>query len=499
MNETDHADPRQADSERVPTGVPGLDQVLQGGLQRGAAFIVSGAPGTGKTILANQIAFGQAGKGRSVLYVTLLAESHGRMLQHMRKMRFYDEDAVPDRLAYIGAFHTLEDEGLEGLMRLIHHEIEHRRADMLILDGVFVVEDQADSAQAYRRFVHELQGIAELKGCAVLLLTNGRTKDYAPEHTMVDGWMQLNFLRAGVRSFRELEVHKFRGTDFLSGAHKFCITEKGIEIFPRLEAVLQSPSAPLNYSAERLSSGVGKLDSMLGGGIRRGSTVLAIGPTGSGKTTLALHFLAEATAEEPAIFLGAYESPELLVHKARNLGLKLPGARADDSAEICWWPATEQYLDEIGHRLLEEVRRKRAKRVVIDGLNALEQFLLRKERFPAFLAALSNELRAMDVTTLLTLEATGGALGLPLAPIADLAAVAEEIVSLGMAVRDGRMSRVVLVVKARDSAFDPLAHEFEIGRGGFAIGDPAEFVWSSWPAVSTETQQLQPRAPRGPG
>jgi circadian clock protein KaiC len=211
---------------------------------------------------------------------------------------------------------------------------------------------------------------------------------------------------------------------------------------------------------------------MLGGGLRLGSTALVAGPTGSGKTTLGLHFLARATADEPGVFLGFYENPSKLLGKAQRLGLLLDGAEGGRSIEILWWPATEQYLDEIGHDLIATVERTGARRVIVDGLAALRAFAFARERVPAFLAAIANELRARDATCLFTLE-TGDPVGPEPPPIADLAAIAESIVMLDLQRREGRLERTISVLKARDSAFDPVLYGFTIGDDGVSIGVPA--------------------------
>ena len=115
-------------TDRVRTGVPGLDTILGGGVFEGGIYIVQGAPGAGKTILGNQICFAQAASGRNALYVTLLAESHARMIGHMRRMSFFDESAMPERMTYVGAFKTLEDDGLRGLLDVVRREVRNRKA-----------------------------------------------------------------------------------------------------------------------------------------------------------------------------------------------------------------------------------------------------------------------------------------------------------------------------------------------------------------------------------
>ena len=150
--------------ERVPSGVPGLDTILNGGFPRGGIHILQGTPGAGKTTLGNQICYHHAAAGGRALYVTLLSETHSRMLLHLGTMRFFDADRLPDQIAYISGFGALQDEGLPGLVTQIRREIAARKATVLILDGLVAAEDQAASDTEFKSFIQELQAQAGLHG-----------------------------------------------------------------------------------------------------------------------------------------------------------------------------------------------------------------------------------------------------------------------------------------------------------------------------------------------
>src|SRR3954469_7758877 len=159
------------ESDRFSTGIPGLDAILGGGVFQGGIYLVQGAPGAGKTILGNQICFAQAAQGRHALYITLLAESHSRMIRHMRRLAFFDEAAIPDRMAYVGAFKTLEEEGLRGLLEVVRREVRSRNAGILVLDGLVTVHDKARTDLELKKFIHELQTQAAFSNCTMFLLT----------------------------------------------------------------------------------------------------------------------------------------------------------------------------------------------------------------------------------------------------------------------------------------------------------------------------------------
>ena len=177
---------------RRPTGIPGLDRILDGGLLEAGVYIIQGPPGAGKTILANQACFHHASEGGRAVYITLLAESHSRMFGHLRRMEFFDETKIPDSVYYVGGFSTLESEGLGGLVTLVRGIVAKKSAGLAIVDGLVSAADIAPSERDFRKFLHELQILRTSPRCVVVLLTNAERKSgFFPEHTMVDGVLHL--------------------------------------------------------------------------------------------------------------------------------------------------------------------------------------------------------------------------------------------------------------------------------------------------------------------
>src|SRR5690606_18361629 len=270
----------------------------------------------GKTILANETCFRHVAGGGRAIYVTLLAESHIRMLQHLRPMTFFDENVIPDRLFYVSAFHTLEEEGLKGLLTLLRREMRARKASLLVLDGLLAAEESASTPRDFKKFIHELQSHATANSCTALLLTSGPDRAAGPEHTMVDGVIELNDEQHGVRNQRTMQVRKFRGSGAMRGKHAFRITADGIRIFPRVEAWLDAPSAPDPGNGPKITTGSASLDQMLRDGICLSSVTGLTGPTGVGKTLCALQFLAQSSRDEPGLMFTFYETPARLLDKA---------------------------------------------------------------------------------------------------------------------------------------------------------------------------------------
>jgi circadian clock protein KaiC len=456
---------------RLPSGVAGLDAVLRGGFLRGGVYIVRGAPGTGKTTLGHQACFAHIQSGGRALYVTLLAEGHARMMQHLRGMSFYDTAAVPDRLYYVSAFRTLEEEGLKGLIALMRREATRLGAGVVVLDGLVAVALTARGESEFKRFVYDLQAVAGATGCTVLLLTSAHAGDPAavtPEQTMVDGIVELTRLPREALTLRRVEVAKFRGSDHLDGRHGLRITSEGLVVHPRFEAIYGDPPED-DPDGGRVSTGVAGLDAALHGGLPAATSTLVVGPSGAGKTALGLHFLAACSAREPGLMFSFYETPPRLRAKARALGLDLERQLEAGQLELLWQAPTERQLDALGHGLVDAVRRVGARRVVVDGVGGFEEGTAEPERLKRFFAALANELRARGATTLFTVELPrlfGSEVDLPMTGVS---AVAENMLLLRLVEQKGALRRMAGVLKVRDSDFDPRLMGFTIGPGGIAL------------------------------
>jgi circadian clock protein KaiC len=462
---------------RVPSGVAGLDVVLGGGFLRGGVYIIRGTPGAGKTTLGHQICFAHIrdGGGRA-LYATLLAEGHARMMSHLGAMSFFDAAAVPDRLYYVSAFRTLEEEGMRGLVGLMRREVARLGAGVAVLDGFVAVSLAARDDTEFKRFVHDLQAIAGAAGCTVFLLTSMGAGDpiVTPEQTMVDGIVELRRLPHDAQTDRRLEVHKLRGSGYLEGRHSLRITADGLVVHPRFEALYGDPPED-DPDGGRVTTGVPGLDAALRGGLPAATSGLLLGPSGAGKTTLGLHFLSAATPAEPGLLFGFYETPPRLRAKARALGLGLDALAEAGAVELLWQAPTERELDALGHRLVGAVRRLGARRVVVDGIGGFEEGATEPERLKRFFAALANELRAAGATTLFTVEAPrlfGPSVDLPMSGVS---AMAENMLLLRLVELDGRLRRSLAVLKVRDSDFDASLLGFSIGPGGIALA-PGAFV-----------------------
>src|ERR671932_387941 len=400
---------------RIPTGIVGFDRILHGGLLQGAIYLLTGQAGTGKTILANQIAFHHVATGGRVTYLTLLTETHDRMLALLRPLAFFDPSCIGDALEYLSAAQTLV-----------------------------------------------VTGPPPATGFAV-------------EQTMVDGVIRLSDELIDQRAFRELEVSKFRGSASVRGRHTFEITSQGIVVYPRTEAILAQPAVPEAATDTRLSVGIAGLDAMLQGGLLAGSTTLVLGPPGSGKTILGLHVLAAGVvAQQPGLYFGFYEPPQRLLRKADQLGLNLRQADAAQALILVWQPPMEDNLDRLAQRLLTAVGERQITRLVIDGLDGFRAAAVHPERLSRFFMALVHELRAREVTTVFTLELPGVVGPIVTLPVSSVSTIIDNLILLRHVEVGAQTHRLISIMEARDSDYDPAVREFVIGEQGMTVAASSE-------------------------
>jgi circadian clock protein KaiC len=474
---------------RVRSGVRGLDEILLGGFFGGGLYIIEGAPGVGKTILGNQICFNQASAGSKVLYVTLIAETVGRMLLNIKGLSFYDEAAVGNGIYYVSGFNALKKDGLTGLLHLLRREVASRHATILIVDGFASASDHAQSREELKLFVQQLQTQADAADCTVFLLTNPSEQKPSSEETMVDGIINLGTAILEWRSARELCIRKFRGSSYLQGVHSYDITQDGIIIYPRLET-LASPMSDINGDLRRISSGNSRLDTMLGGGFPARSSTMVIGPSGTGKTTLGLQFLAQSSAEEPGLLFGFYETPVRNGTKAKAIYPLLVEKLDAGHVQLLWQPPSDQFLDELADRILRDIKQRKVKRLLIDGLGGFKK-ALRSRPIEPFFSALIHELRALEVTTICTaevMEIVGPTMTVPLQGLSD---VTDNHILLRFVESGARLYRLMSILKVRDSSFDSDLRQVSLSTAGFELAEDSSSAKAILPARASKAELTQ--------
>lgn len=454
---------------RIPTGVPGLDVILGGGLVESSLYLIEGMAGAGKTILASQICFSCVRAGGRALYLTLLAESHGKMLNNLRGLSFFDEAAISKSFQLLSIYPALASRDRKQLIEAIGRSLREHRPTILVVDGFRAVREFLDSDIAFTEMVHELNSLVTAFRCTTLLVAPTTGNRPHAEHVLVDGMIELNRSEIDVRRSREIEVHKNRGGNHLQGRHLFRITDAGLHCFPRSEALYSARTpVPLEQS-DRLSFGVPTLDAMLQGGLVAGSVTNLLGAAGAGKTLLGLKFLDDGIRRgENALYFGFFESPERLVAKARGVGIQLARAVKSERLQILWQPPLELIIDELLEKILVAIRERDVKRLFIDGVDGFRQSAFYSARLDRFFAAMSNVLRAEGVTTLVTEETPLFSPEIASSTL-DLSAVVENIIVLRYVELGARLVRLISIIKTRESDHESSIRELQLTSSGIRV------------------------------
>jgi circadian clock protein KaiC len=467
---SDDNDLRPEPSTRTPTGVAGLDAILRGGFFRGGIYMLLARPGSGKTILGNQICFSHVHGGGRAIVVTLLTESHARLLSQLRAFSFFDETCVGTSLSYVAGYQALETSKLRGLLELVRRVVRDHKATLLMIDGLITTGALAESEIETKKFLHEMQVFVELVGCTTLLLTGATRKDdeqYALR-TMVDGLVELHQHSVGMESARTVEVSKFRGGSVLSGKHMFEISDAGITLYPRTEALYgKEPRRPSTVQPVA-PFGIGDLDTMLGGGLKPSTVTMVLGSPGSGKTLLGLQLLADgARVGERSLYFGFFETPVPLREKAEAIGISLSAYEASGLIDLTWCSPRSSIADALAEKLLAAVKARGIRRVFIDGLGGFKDTLVYSARSRRFFGALFDELRALGVVTLASDE-TRSLTDIDV-PERGFTATFDSVIGLRHVEVSGRLHKLISVLKMREGAGDASVREFSIGASGFVV------------------------------
>jgi circadian clock protein KaiC len=299
---------------------------------------------------------------------------------------------------------------------------------------------------------------------------------------MVDGIISLKTTIHEWRSARELCVRKFRGSAYLQGVHSYEINKDGVALYPRLETLVNA-RADLNGDPQRIPSGNSQLDEMLGGGLPRRSSTMLIGPSGTGKTSLGLQFLSLSNAEEPGLLLNFYETPARIHLKAKALCPLMANQLDAGHVKILWRAPSDQFIDEIAEQMLQDIRARKVKRLLIDGLGGFKK-AIRSRPIEPFFSALVHELRTQGVTTICTaevMEIVGPTITVPLQGLSD---VTDNHILLRFVESGASLYRMLSILKVRDSAFDSDLREIVFSGAGLRLAESSASAKSILPRLS---------------
>jgi circadian clock protein KaiC len=461
---------------RVMTGVPGLDTVLGGGLLEYSFNLIVGAPGTGKTTLAHQIMFANATPQRPALYFTVLGEPVLKVLRYQQQFQFFDAKKMDGAIRFINLSQVVLDNDLNTVLDHIVKEVEAVNPGIVMVDSFRTVVRKAASSPAaeveLQAFIQHLAlKLTSWEATTFLIgeYTEGEMRDN-PVFTVADGllWLSQNVERNSI--VRKMQVMKLRGQASVPGLHTFRITDAGLQVFPRTFGLAEM--TPKVRSGRRLSTGVAELDKMLQGGIPEGDSVLVAGPSGTGKSVLAVQFIAEGIAQgEPGIITVFEERPEEYASRAADFGLDLTTPQSTGMLEILYLRPLDLSVDETLYELLESVKRMGAKRVVIDSLAGFEMALAPafRQDFRESLYRMIGALTGIGVTILSTVELSESFTDLLFSPHA-ISFLTDDIIRFRYVEIEGQLRKIMMIIKMRGGNHSKDIREYEIGASGLVIG-----------------------------
>ncbi len=464
---------------RAATGVAGLDEVLGGGLARNRLHLLEGSPGTGKTTTAMQFLQAGAEAGEVGIYVSLAeterelrdgARSHGWTISdHIEIFELVPPESVLDPNQHQSLLYSSDLELGETVKR-IFEAIERLKPKRVVIDSLSEIRLLAQSSLRYRRQILALKHYFAQHESTVIMLDDLTTESTdRAVHSIAHSVIHLDQLApvyGGER--RRLRVVKCRGQSFRSGYHDFTIALGGIQVFPRLVAAEHRTG----FSGKLLASGIPQLDSLLGGGVAAGSSTLVLGPAGTGKSLLVLHYIAAAVkrGERAALFVFD-EELGLLLARAKALGIDLAAMRESKKLFVEQMDAAELSPGEFSHRVRACVDRETIRTVAIDSLNGYQASMPEEQFLILHLHELLQYLNRCGATTFVTIAQHGMVGGDMKQPI-DITYLADTVIVLRYFEALGRVRRAISVIKKRTGEHEDTIREFRIDRGGITVGQP---------------------------
>jgi circadian clock protein KaiC len=350
-------DPAKVRIHQLSTGVPGLDDILGGGVPEFSLNVLAGAPGCGKTTLVHEIAFANATPENPALYFTVLGEPVLKMMRYQQQFSFFDDAKVGSAVRFINLSDVAMEKDLAAVLEEIIAQVTAANAGVVVLDSFRTLARKAISDVGeveVQSFLHRLAQFLTSSEVTTFLVGEYFEEEVRDNalFTMVDGIIWLSQVTERNSVVRKLQVMKLRGQATVPGLHTVRITEHGLQAFSRTLGLIGDK--PKRALRRRLSTGIAELDKMLGGGVIEGDSVLVAGRSGTSKSALATQFIAEGLRHgDPGIMAIFVERPEGYAQRADSFGLDLKSVEQKGTLELLYMRPLDLSVDETMQAILE--------------------------------------------------------------------------------------------------------------------------------------------------
>jgi circadian clock protein KaiC len=457
-------------SKRLSMGVAGLDEILEGGLIPGRAYLLRGGPGAGKTTLGFH--FLTADSADKALFINM-GETEEQLRQNaansgfdLSNVTFLDLSPTPEFFMEVQNYDVFSpaDVEREPLTNLITAEVEALLPQRVFLDAMTYFRYLSPDAFQFRKQVHSFLRFLTEKGATVLFTSEGSVTEPDDDlQFMSDGIIHME----NTVDERTLTVSKFRGSDFRSGHHVMRLMDKGIEIFPRLVPEIVTRE----FTTETISSGTPELDELLHGGLERGTITLISGPSGIGKTTFGLQFMKEAAGRgERSVVYTFEEAADTLIRRSQAVNIPISAMVERGTLSIIQVEPLHYSPDEFARLVRKDVEENGTTMVMIDSISGYK-LSVRGQNLVGHIHALGKYLQNKGVAVLLIneIEAITGDFR---ATDIGISYMADNIIFMRYLEIGGEMRRAMGVLKKRLSDFEKTLREYQITRYGFKVGRP---------------------------
>jgi circadian clock protein KaiC len=455
-------------TDRLSSGSGRLDTVLGGGLPRNGIALICGRPGSGKTILAQQYVFHNASADRPAIYLSTVSEPLDKILRYGQSLDFFDPAALGTKVIYEDLGRTLNEDGLAGVLACVTELLKRHRPGLVVIDSFRALQTYAAHPETFRSFLYELAARLSVLPTTSFWVGeyNGTETSDDPEFAVADAIVSLGTDRVADRDRRVLSVLKLRGSGSLSGNHAYRLSSAGLDVFPRMA----DPVEHDRYGGphERMSTGVAALDAMVSDGFYRGASTLLAGPSGIGKTLLALHFIfTGAQHGETGVIATFQESPTQLERILNGFSWSLD----DPGIELMYRTPVDLYLDEWVYDLLDTVHRTGATRVAIDSMGDLRAAAGEEVRFREYIYSLLQRCARANTSVVMTQEVPE-LFGVTRLSEYGISHLSDNVILLQFLRGHSQLRRALTVLKSRGSAHESNTRQYEITTDGVLLGDP---------------------------